>query len=100
MTIGLAQVFAQLAYQMLSITGSSDVLQWVLRAVYMIGAGFFIGQMVWYAKFFFGMPGRIEKELSEDGQPPRPSFRDETDEEDEDDEEDDDEEEEDEDDDD
>jgi hypothetical protein len=46
--LGLSQIFVQVAYQMMAMTGSSDVLGWVLRTVYAVGLGFFIGQLTYY----------------------------------------------------
>jgi len=92
MTLGLAQIFAQLTYQMLSITGTSDVLQSVLRVVYLIGAGFLLGQLIWFALVFFRMPAQIEKVLAPEGSSTGRVFQDEEEEqEDEEDEEEDDE---------
>jgi hypothetical protein len=52
--LALGQVFIQMAYQMIGMTGTSDVLGWVLRSVYGIGLGFFILQLTWYILLCLG----------------------------------------------
>jgi len=47
--LALGTAFALLAYYLLSITGTTEVVGWVLRAVYTLWASFFLGQLIWYA---------------------------------------------------
>jgi hypothetical protein len=46
--MALGVVFIYVAYQMLAIAGASDVLGWALRAVYLLGLGFLLGQLIWF----------------------------------------------------
>jgi hypothetical protein len=47
--LALSQLFMQVAYQLLAMAGTSDVMvQWILRAVYCLALGFFVWQLVWY----------------------------------------------------
>jgi hypothetical protein len=46
--LGLAQVFAQVAYQVMAMTGSSWVLGIVLKVFYILGLCFFVWQLTWY----------------------------------------------------
>jgi hypothetical protein len=48
--MALGTAFALLAYYLLSVTGTSDVLGWVLRVVYGLWAAFFLAQLIWYDK--------------------------------------------------
>lgn len=48
--LALGTAFAILAYYLLSITGTSEVAGWVLRAVYALWACFFLGELIWYAR--------------------------------------------------
>ncbi len=66
MTLGLGVAFSQLAYLMIGVTGTSDVLLWVIRAVYALGMGFFAGMMAWYALVCTQVPKMIEKELGDE----------------------------------
>ncbi len=47
--LALAQLFMQVAYQLLAMTGTTDVLGWIIKSVYVIALGFYIGQLAWFA---------------------------------------------------
>jgi hypothetical protein len=64
--LALSQVFMQVSYQLLAMTGTSDVLGWVLRVVYCIGLAFFVGQLAWYAVLLLRIRAFIEDALEED----------------------------------
>ncbi len=63
--MGLGVLFILLAYLMVSITGTTIVLQWVLRVVYGLFVGFFLGMLVWYALTLLQVPAMIAEELDE-----------------------------------
>jgi hypothetical protein len=47
--LAISQIFMQLAYQLLAMAGTSDVMiNYILPAVYWLAFGFFIWQLVWY----------------------------------------------------
>jgi hypothetical protein len=47
--LAVSQIFMQLAYQLLAMAGTSDVMiAYILPAVYWLAFGFFIWQLVWY----------------------------------------------------
>jgi hypothetical protein len=54
--LALGQVFIQIAFPLLAVTGTSEVLLWVLRVVYVLGMCFFLGQLIWY--LFILLQGR------------------------------------------
>lgn len=94
--LGLGSAFVWLSYMMIMVTGSSDVLLWLLRLVYLLGLGFFLGQLAWFAYAVQQTPPMIQKEMDMDeAGAPRPvpagGGREEDDEDEDDDEEDDDE---------
>jgi hypothetical protein len=62
--LGLGVTFVEVAYQMLSAAGSSEVLLWVLRVVYILGIGFFLGQLIWYMLFVYRSREWIEKKMA------------------------------------
>ncbi len=64
--LGLGQSYALLAFLMMTVVGTSEVLMWVLRAVYALWAGFFIGMLAWYATMCLRVPSLIEKELGDE----------------------------------
>jgi hypothetical protein len=59
----LAVVFAQVAYQLLAMTGTSEVLQIALKVIYGIGLGFFAGQVAWYIVLLLRSRSAIETAL-------------------------------------
>jgi hypothetical protein len=61
--LGLGQVFMQVAYQLLAMTGSSDVLLWILRVTYCLAAGFYVGQLAWFIVVMFKCRGAIQQAL-------------------------------------
>ncbi|MCI0464859.1 MAG: hypothetical protein L0Z62_48680 [Gemmataceae bacterium] len=63
--MGLGVMFALLSYLLISLTGTSEVLQWLLRVVYGLWAGFFVGLLVWYALTLLQVPALIGEELDE-----------------------------------
>jgi hypothetical protein len=64
--LGLGQCFIQLAWLMCANCGTSIVLLVVLRVVYMLGVGFFVGQLIWTIVVLFSMPGVVEKQLGDE----------------------------------
>jgi hypothetical protein len=62
----LGTAFGLLAYYLLSVTGTSEVLAWVLRVVYTLWCGFFLGQLIWYAVVMQGSRALIAAKLSEE----------------------------------
>src|SRR5262249_49138315 len=65
MKLGFSQMFIQMAYMILALCGTSEVLLTVLRFVYMIGMGFFIGQLVYTAMACFSVPGIVVAQLGD-----------------------------------
>jgi hypothetical protein len=63
--MSLGVTYALLAYLMVSVTGTSDVLQWVLRVVYALWAGFFMGMLAVFAITHLQVPALIDEELDE-----------------------------------
>jgi hypothetical protein len=61
--LGLGTAFVTLAYMVLMVCGSSDVLTWLLRLVYLLGLGFFLGQLGWFAVVVMWTPPEIMKEI-------------------------------------
>jgi hypothetical protein len=61
--LGLGTAFIALAYTVLMVTGSSDVLLWLLRLVYLLWLGFFLGQLGWFAVMVLRTPPLILKEI-------------------------------------
>jgi hypothetical protein len=46
--MALGTLFGLVAFYLMSVTGTSEVLVWVLRALYGLWVGFFLGQLGWY----------------------------------------------------
>jgi hypothetical protein len=63
--LSLGTAFIHLSYTMLMIAGGSDVLTMFLRLLYLLGLGFLIGQLIWFAMAVLQVPPLIEKELDE-----------------------------------
>jgi hypothetical protein len=63
--LAVGQAFIWLAYIMVMICGSSDMLLWLLRVVYLLAASFFLGQLGWFAVEVAKAPPQIQKELDE-----------------------------------
>jgi hypothetical protein len=83
--LGLGTSFIFLFFLMTSMAGTSEVLLWALRAVYILGCCFYIGQLAYYAVVFQGIPAKIEKQIDpEEIGLEEPTFDDDEDEEDED----------------
>jgi DNA-directed RNA polymerase subunit RPC12/RpoP len=61
--LGLGTAFAWLAYLLLMNSGSSEVLLMVLRAIYLLGTAFFLGELVWLTMVLLGSRVRIEQVL-------------------------------------
>ncbi len=93
--LAFSQIFIRVVWLMASLCGTSLVLLWALRAIYLIGVGFFIGQMIYTVRLLLGIAAVVEDQLGDeaDSLAARPK---EDDEEDDDEDEEDDEEEEDE----
>jgi hypothetical protein len=54
----------QVAYQMMAMAGTSDVMvQWILRVVYCLALGFFIWQLTWYVLILFEARNVIQTAL-------------------------------------
>jgi hypothetical protein len=63
--LALGNSFIALTYLLLYNAGTTEVLQWVLRVVYVLGVGFFFGQLIWFTIALFGARGRIAKKVRE-----------------------------------
>jgi hypothetical protein len=63
--LALSQVFMQVAYQLLAMTGTSDVLLWILKIMYCLAVGFFIGQLAWYVFVLFQSRVLIQETLEQ-----------------------------------
>jgi hypothetical protein len=66
--LALSQVFIQVAYQLAAMTGTSDVLGYVLRAVYSGALAFFAFQLVWYIMLLLQMRSFIQVALDKDAE--------------------------------
>jgi DNA-directed RNA polymerase subunit RPC12/RpoP len=66
MRMGLGQCFIQLAWLLCSLCGTSQVLLILLRVVYALGFGFFVGQMIWMIIVLFSMPAVVEEQLGDE----------------------------------
>jgi hypothetical protein len=71
MKLGFSQMFIQLAWTMAALCGTSAVLLIVLRIVYLIGMGFFIGQMLYLMATLFTVTGVVEEQLGDEANQPR-----------------------------
>jgi hypothetical protein len=61
--LGLGVAFIWLGYMTVMVTGSSEVLLWLLRVVYVLGTTFFLGQLAWFAVEVMKIPPLIQSEL-------------------------------------
>ena len=68
MRMGFSQLYVQLTFMMVAMCGTSEVLLTVLRAIYVIGMGFFIGQLVYTAIVCFKVPGIVMAQLGDQAQ--------------------------------
>jgi len=64
--LALGTAFAILAYYLLSVTGTSEVMGWVMRSVYALWVGFFLGQLIWYAVILHRGRQTIAAKLAEE----------------------------------
>jgi hypothetical protein len=62
----LGTAFGLLAYYLLSVTGTSEVLGWVLRVIYSLWTAFLVGQVLWYAVILHRSRNMIEAKLAEE----------------------------------
>jgi hypothetical protein len=68
MKMGFSQLYVQLAFMLVALCGTSAVLLMVLRFVYAIGMGFFIGQLIYTAVVCFTVPGIVLNQLGDQAQ--------------------------------
>jgi hypothetical protein len=61
--LALGTAFLQLVNTMLMITGSSELLIVFMRIMYLLGMGFFIGELIWFARVALQTPPLVEQEL-------------------------------------
>jgi hypothetical protein len=61
--LGLGTAFIYLCYLMCTLTGTSDVLLWLLRVLYILATCFFMGQLIWFAIVFLRVPALIDKQI-------------------------------------
>jgi hypothetical protein len=64
--LGLAQIFAQLTYQIMAMTGTSDVLSVVLKVFYCLALAFFVWQLTWYILILIRSRAVIQEALEID----------------------------------
>jgi hypothetical protein len=64
--MALGTAFALVAYYLLSATGTSEVVGWVLRAVYLLWTAFLLGQLLWYTRVLYQSRETIAAKLAEE----------------------------------
>jgi hypothetical protein len=64
--LALGTAFALVAYYLLAATGTSDVVGWVLRAVYMLWLAFLLGQLLWYTRVLWQARELIAAKLADE----------------------------------
>ncbi len=68
MKMGFSQLYVQLAFMLIALCGTSSVLLMVLRFIYAIGMGFFIGQLIYTAVVCFTVPSIVLDQLGDQAQ--------------------------------
>jgi hypothetical protein len=68
--LAFAQIFIQVAWLMTSLCGSTVVLLWSLRAIYVLGFCFFVGQLVFTTILLFKVAPTVEEQLGDDADAP------------------------------
>jgi hypothetical protein len=68
MNLGFSQLYIQVAWVMLAMCGTSEVLLTVLRVVYTIGMGFFIGQLIYTIFALFTVRGIVYVQLGDEAE--------------------------------
>jgi hypothetical protein len=68
MNLGFSQLYIQIAWIMLALCGTSEVLLTVLRVVYTIGMGFFIGQLIYTIFVLFTVRGVVFTQLGDEAE--------------------------------
>jgi hypothetical protein len=66
MMLGYSQLFIQTAWLMASLCGTSVVLLWALRFMYIVGAGFFAYQLLCTIGALLSVSGVVEEQLGDD----------------------------------
>ena len=64
--LALGTAFALVAYYLLSLTGTSEVMGWVMRAVYGLWVAFLLGELLWYAHVLHQSREIIAAKLAEE----------------------------------
>jgi hypothetical protein len=68
MRLAFSQLYIQLAWMLMALCGTSEVLLTVLRVVYTIGVGFFIGQLVYTIIVLFTVPSVVYAQLGDEAE--------------------------------
>ena len=68
MKLAFSQIFVQIAWMLLALCGTSEVLLTVMRIVYMIGMGFFIGQLIYTILVLFTVRGVVFEQLGDEAE--------------------------------
>jgi hypothetical protein len=68
MKLAFSQIYVQIAWMLLALCGTSEVLLIVLRFIYMIGMGFFIGQMIYTILMLFSVRSVVYQQLGDEAQ--------------------------------
>jgi uncharacterized membrane protein len=66
MMLGYSQLFIQTAWLMASLCGTSVVLLWALRLLYVVGAGFFVYQLMCTITALLSVSGVVEEQLGDE----------------------------------
>jgi hypothetical protein len=66
MMLAFSQLFIQTAWLMASLCGTSVVLLWALRGLYVVGAGFFVYQLVCTIGALLSVSGVVEAQLGDE----------------------------------
>jgi hypothetical protein len=68
MKLAFSQIFVQIAWTLLALCGTSEVLLTVMRIIYMIGMGFFIGQLIYTVLVLFTVRGVVFEQLGDEAE--------------------------------
>jgi hypothetical protein len=68
MKLAFSQIFIQSAWMLLALCGTSEVLLTVLRIIYMIGMGFFVGQMIYTILLLFSVRSVVYQQLGDEAE--------------------------------
>jgi hypothetical protein len=68
MQFAFSQIFVQMAWMLLALCGTSEVLLIVMRIIYMIGMGFFIGQMIYTVLVLLSVRSVVFQQLGDEAE--------------------------------